>query len=86
MVNLLDFLVFQVVSHSGLSVISSSSKPVDSSKHRWNLNPTQFPMTISAVVWIIISPKKQTNKNTITYKYWYFVTKIVLTYCEKEVF
>ena len=49
---------FYVVSHSGLSVISSSSKPVDSSKHRWNLNPIQFPMTISAVVWIIISPKK----------------------------
>ena len=69
MVNLLDFLVFQVVSHSGLSVISSSSKPVDSSKHRWNLNPIQFPMTISAVVWIIISPKKVEIKLHIDIKY-----------------
>ena len=38
------------------SLIHNSSKPVDESKVLWKVNASQFPMTISAVVYIFMFP------------------------------
>ena len=48
--------------------------------------PTLFLSTVYLGILFCLFPKSQTSKQICLAPKWYFVTKIVLTYCEKKLF